>query len=74
MRVVRMRQVMAALQERFITVVPEVEAHLQRSGQQQAPEFHLATTPDGAYAAIDERCGIRVLLCTPEEASGAFGA
>jgi hypothetical protein len=74
MRVGRMRQVMAALQERFLTMVPEVEAHLQRSAHQQAPEFHLTTTPEGAYAAVDERCGIQVLLCTPQEASGAFGA
>jgi hypothetical protein len=69
-----MRQVIAALQERFMSVVPEVEAHLQKSGQPQAPEFHLTTTPEGAYAAVDERCGLRVVLCTPEEARSTFGA
>lgn len=68
MRVGRMRYAMAALQERFMTLVPEIETHFDAIAHQDAPDFHLIAD-EGRFVAVDNRARIRVVLCTPEEAA-----
>lgn len=68
MRVGRMRYAMAVLQERFMTLVPEIEAHLDATAPGVMPDFHLLAE-EGRFVALDNHAGIRVVLCTPEEAA-----
>ncbi len=68
LRVGRMRYAMGVLQERFMSLLPNIEAHLHENAPDVTPDFHLMRE-DGRFVTVDNRAGIRVVLCTPEEAT-----
>jgi len=68
MRVGRMRYAMGVLQERFLSLVPEIEAHFAANAAAVAPDFHLVTD-QGRFVATDRHTSFGVALCSAEEAA-----